>query len=340
VPRRPSSARRTTPAGARRRHLGVGAIATAALGLVLAACAGEPEPIDLIVEPASFDLSSGTDQRLLVGLFTPDRQLVAHGEVEMGLAYLGDGSEEQAQIEQQVTATYHPVPGGNPTEVTDGPSLVEDTGSGLYAARVDLDRPGLWGVRVVGELEDGTPISGNRTFQVLEEPLVLAPGDEAPRVENATIADVESGAVEPVQIDSRAQGPNDEIPYPHLHDTTVAEAIESGRPVVVAVATPVYCQSRFCGPLTDVLAELAEDHEDRAEFIHLEVWQDFESQTINEAAAAFIQTEVGGNEPWVFLIDGDGRIAARWDNLLDVEELTAALEELPVSGGGTALGPP
>ncbi len=321
---------------ARRRHLVVGAIVITAMTIALAACAGEPEPIELIVEPASFDVSTGTDQRLLVGLFTPERQLVANGEVEVGLAYLGDGSVEQAEIEQQVTARFRPVPGGNPPEATDGPSLVEDTGSGLYAATVDLDRAGMWGVRVVGELEDGTPISGNRTFEVLEEPLVPAPGDEAPRVDNATLADVEAGTVEPVQVDSRAQGPNDEIPHPELHRTTVAEAIEAGRPAVVAVATPVYCRSRFCGPLTDVLAELARDHADRAEFIHLEVWQDFESQTLNEAAAAFIQTEVGGNEPWVFLIDGEGRIAARWDNLLDVEELTAALEELPASGGGTA----
>ncbi len=334
--RRPASAR--PDPRARRRHLGVGAIVGAAMTIALAACAGEPEPIELIVEPASFDLSTGTDQRLLVGLFTPERQLVAHGEVEVGLAYLGDGSAEQAEIEQQVTARYHPVPGGNPTDVTDAPSLVEDTGSGLYAATVDLDRAGMWGVRVVGELEDGTPIAGSRTFEVLEEPLVPAPGDEAPKVDNATMADVEAGAVEPVQVDSRAQGPNDEIPHPHLHQTTVAEAIEAGRPAVVAVATPVYCRSRFCGPLTDILAELAEDHADRAEFIHLEVWQDFESQTLNEAAAAFIQTEVGGNEPWVFLIDGEGRIAARWDNLLDVEELIAALEELPASGAGAASG--
>jgi hypothetical protein len=310
-------------------HLGV--LAALATALVLSACASTPDPLELVVEPASFDIAVGEDQRLLVGLFTPERQLVAHGEVELGLAYLGDGSESSAEIEQSVPARFIPVPGGEVAQAaTDAPSLVDDTGTGVYAARVDLDRAGVWGVRIVGELEDGTPISGNRTFQVLEEHLVPAPGDEAPRVDNLTLADVESGAVPAVQLDSRAQAANSEVAFPQLHTHTVADSIGAGRPVVVAVATPVYCRTRFCGPLTEVMAELATEYDDRADFVHLEVWEDFEAQRLNDAAAAFIQTELGGNEPWTFLIGADGRIAARWDNILDLDELTAMLEELPV----------
>ncbi len=290
------------------------------------------------MEPASFDIAVGEDQRLLVGLFTAERQLVAHGEVELGLAYLGDGTDEQAPIDQTTAARFVPVPGTEPDAVTEQPSLVEDTGTGVYRASVDLDRPGLWGVRVVGELEDGTPISGNRTFQVLEEPLVPAAGDAAPLVDNHTLADVEAGEVAPIAVDSRAQGPNDPIPHEHLHRTTVAAAVEAGRPAVVVIATPVYCATRFCGPLTDVVADLAEAYEDRADFIHIEVWEDFDAQRLNEAAAAFIQTEIGGNEPWVFLIDDDGRVAERWDNILDVDELTAALESLPSLPDVAAVG--
>ncbi|MFO7777530.1 MAG: hypothetical protein R6V28_04175 [Nitriliruptoraceae bacterium] len=332
----PGTTGRTTASSraARPRHLGV--LVALATALLLAACAGEPDPLELVVEPASFDIAIGEDQRLLVGLFTPERQLVAHGEVELGLAYLGDGSESSAQIEQSVPARFIPVPGGEVTGATEAPSLVEDTGTGVYAATVDLDRAGVWGVRIVGELEDGTPVSGNRTFQVREEHLVPAPGDEAPRVDNPTLADVESGAVPAVQLDSRAQAANSEVPFPHLHTGTVADAIAAGRPVVVAVATPVYCRTRFCGPLTEVMAELATEYDDRADFVHLEVWEDFDAQQLNEAAAAFIQTEIGGNEPWTFLIGADGRIAARWDNILDVEELTAMLEALPVLSEETA----
>lgn len=303
--------------------------ASIAAMLLLAACSGEPDPLELVVEPASFDLAVGDDQRLLVGLFTPERQLVTDGEVTLGLAYLGDGEQTQAPVEQQATATYVPVPSTDVPPVADEPRLSTDTGAGLYTATVDLDRPGLWGVQVAGTLADGTPIEGQRTFQVLPAPEVPTVGDPAPAVDNLTLADVEAGEVPAVALDSRAQGPNDPIGHPQLHGTTVAEAIEQGRPAVVVVATPVYCASRFCGPLTDVIAELADTYEDRAAFIHLEVWEEFDSQRLNEAAAAFIQTETGGNEPWVFLIDEDGRIAARWDNVLDRDELTTMLEELP-----------
>ncbi|MFU8839171.1 MAG: hypothetical protein ACNA8R_00430 [Nitriliruptoraceae bacterium] len=297
---------------------------------LLTGCAGTPDPLEVVVEPASFDLAVGEEQRLLVGLFTSELQLVAHGEVELQLAYLGDGSEASGQIEQVATARFVPVPGGDVGEGTDAPSLVQDTGTGVYAATVDLDRAGIWGVRVLGTLEDGTPIDGNRRFPVLEEHLVPAPGDESPRVDNATLADLDAGTVRAVELDSRAQAANAEVAHPHLHQHTVAGSIEAGRPVVVAVATPVYCRTRFCGPLTDVIAELALTYEDRADFIHLEVWQDFDTQTLNEAAAAFIQTETGGNEPWVFLVGADGRIAERWDNILDIDGLVAELEALPV----------
>ena len=335
---RPLPDRRRQRHRAARRTAGRGAGLLAVLALTVAACGSDPDPIELVVEPASFDVAVGEDQRLLVGLFTLERQLVAHGEVELGLAYLGDGTDDQAPIDQTTSARFVPVPGTAPADTTAQPSLVEDTGTGVYAAIVDLDRPGLWGVRIVGELEDGTPITGNRTFQVLEEHLVPAPGDEAPRVDNHTLDDLEAGEVDAIAIDSRAQGPGDEVAYPHLHRTTVTESIDAGRPVVVAIATPVYCATRFCGPLTDVVAELAQTYDDRADFVHIEVWEDFDEQRLNDAAAAFIQTELGGNEPWVFLIDGDGRVAERWDNILDVEELTTALEALPTLPDTSAAG--
>jgi hypothetical protein len=131
-------------------------------------------------------------------------------------------------------------------------------------------------------------------------------------------------------VDSRAQDPGDDIPDEHIHDTTIAEGLEEGRPVVALFATPVYCVSRFCGPITETFAELAEEYGDRADFVHVEVWKDHDEVELNEAAAEWIQTEEGGNEPWTFLIGEDGTIEARWDNVLDEDDLVQRLEELPV----------
>ncbi|MCC5947703.1 MAG: hypothetical protein JJT89_04530 [Nitriliruptoraceae bacterium] len=323
------------------------AVVAAACALLLAACGdGDSEPAatgatslepgtPLSITEAHFDLAVGEDQRVLAGVFTPDRQLVAFGEVTFQLAYLGpdlESADEEAPIDQEVTAPFLPVAGMQPAATFDTATLVSDPESqGVYAGRVDLDEPGVYGLRVVAEL-DGEQFEGRTTFLVQAEPEVLVAGDQAPRSENLTIADVEAGTATPVSVDSRAQGEDAEIPDPHLHDTTVAASLEAERPVLVGITTPVYCASRFCGPLTSVLSELAFDYEDRVDVIHIEVWEDFDEQQLNAAAAEWIQTEAGGNEPWVFLVDGDGTVLARWDNVLDTEELIAELDELPVIG--------
>jgi hypothetical protein len=295
------------------------------------------EGTELSVAIASFDLAVGDDQRLLAGVFTPERQLLGFGEVGFQLGYLGEEAGGETEIDQSLTASFLPVPGREPEGDATAPSLIDDpAGQGVYAGQVDLDQAGMWGLRVVAELEDGTVVEGQTTFLVGEEPEVVDIGEPAPRSVNATIADVEAGEVEPVAVDSRAQGDDATIPSPHLHDKTVADSLDAGRPVVVAITTPVYCVSQFCGPLTDVLSEVALEYEDRVDIIHLEVWEDFEEQQLNASAAEWIQTETGGNEPWVFLVDGDGTVLDRWDNVLDLDELEAALDELPGIGANTA----
>ncbi len=314
--------------------------ALTALALGLAACqlGGQDDEdtadpgSDLSVAVASFDLAIGEEQRLLAGLFSAQRELLAFGQVTFQLGFLGDEPTGSAELTQQTRASFLPVPGMEPDGASATPVLLTDEpGSGVYQATVTLDRPGFWGLRVVAELADGTVMEGTTSFTVREEPGVPAVGDDAPRSDNLTLADVEAGNVEPIAVDSRAQDPDDDIPDPHLHDTTIADALDAGRPVVAVFSTPVYCQSRFCGPLVEVVSDLALRYEERAEFVMIEVWHDFEEQQLNDAAAEWIQTEAGGNEPWVFLVDGDGTILARWDNVLDVAELEAGLEALPAT---------
>jgi hypothetical protein len=320
----------------------------ATVGLLLAGCGGgATAPTDpdasadgpeagastqLSVAVASFDLHVRDDARLLAGLFTPERQLLAFGEVTFQLGYLGEEAGGQTELTQEATAAYLPIPGMEPEGTSDQPTLLTDSsGNGVYAAEVDLDQPGNWGLRVVAELDDGRTLEGQAVFPVLEAAQVPDVGDAAPRSVNLTLDDVASGAARPISLDSRAQDddtPVDEIPDPHLHEHTVAGSLDAGRPVLVAVATPVYCVSRFCGPLTGVISDLAIEYEDVVDTVHIEVWEDFDEQQLNPAAAEWIQTETGGNEPWVFLVDADGTITHRWDNVLDVAELRTALDEL------------
>ena len=284
---------------------------------------------ELAVAVASFDLAVGENQRLLTGIYTSEQQLLGHGEVTFDLGYIGEDESAATELTESVQARFLPVPGAEPDGGSDQPTvLMGGDGAGVYEARVDLDQPGLWGVRVTAELADGTTRQGQATFQVQPEHAVPAVGDEAPATRNLTLADVEAGNATPTSLDSRA-GETGEVPAAVLHGTTIADAIEQGRPVVAIFSTPVYCVSRFCGPLAETIEDLAARYEDRADFVMVEVWEDFNAQQLNAAAAEWIQTETGGNEPWTFLIGEDGTIAARWDNVLDLEELEAELEALP-----------
>ena len=101
------------------------------------------------------------------------------------------------------------------------------------------------------------------------------------------------------------------------------------RPVLLVISTPTYCVSLFCGPVTDMVAGLAKDYANRARFIHIEVWKDYKAQQLNDAAKEWIARGEDINEPWVFLIGADGKITARFDNVVTRSELEPLIQKLP-----------
>jgi len=319
-----------------------GTLLAAALALLAPACgpgdagsggtAGSASvpPVELAIAPASFDLAVGSDRRLIVAVFTTDRERVVGGEVRLRLAHLGEQPGGSAELGPPVAAVWLPVPGLDVPAPATGPAVAEGgLLTGVYAARVDLDRPGFWGLLVEATLTDGRLAVGRATVAVLPAPEVVDVGDPAPTAANVVTEDVAAGRERASVLDSRLRDPAEPDRAAVLHRTRIPDAIAAGRPIVVAVATPVYCQSLVCGPLTEHLLDLAERYGDRADFVHVEVWRDFAGQELSPPAAAWVQTATGGNEPWVFLVGADGRIAARWDNVLDTAELEALLAALP-----------
>ena len=101
-------------------------------------------------------------------------------------------------------------------------------------------------------------------------------------------------------------------------------------PALVVFSTPVYCVSQFCGPVTDLVEELAADYADRADFIHVEIYRDFEAQELNPAVIDWLVGPDGNfREPWTFLIGADGTIIGSWDTVVTRGEIEPLLEALP-----------
>ncbi|MFP3900991.1 MAG: hypothetical protein ACLFXM_09045 [Acidimicrobiia bacterium] len=290
-------------------------------------------PGELVAQVASYDLAAGAPQRFLVGLVGADGGDIVGGEVRLDFRYLGADSEETSEAGggevafADVRAGFLPVADGTAPDAEAEPRLREGgEGVGVYeASEVTFDRPGFWEVTVHTTV-GGDDVEVAAAFQVLAEHQIVDAGDPAPRTENLLPGDPDAP---PTAIDSRAED-DGTVPDPELHRLTVADAIATGRPTVVVVSTPVFCVSRFCGPITDSIQALAGEHGDRANFVHIEVWRDFEAKVVNEGAAEWIYPDpsVDAREPWVFLIDGDGTVVRRWDNVANQRQVDEALGEL------------
>jgi hypothetical protein len=312
-------------------------VAVLTLGLLSAACGGSDEPTvapsggatpssTMAASVASTDLWAGDPQRFELGVFSSDGQgvtLLTFGTVDFAFSYLGDGSSSPSKG-PEVTGTYlgaFGTPQDGPAPSLSAPSDAR----GVYLADgVTFDRPGIWQVDTTFTLAPSGTQTLTAQFPVSAKPLLPAPGQAALRTENLTM---DSKGVPPSAIDSRALD-GAPVPDPGLHETTIAAAIAAHRPVVVIFATPTYCQSQFCGPEVDAVEALAKRYADKATFIHVEIWRDFQNSVINKAAADWLYRKNDLTEPWLYVIGADGVIKDRWGPLFDQDEVAKEISSL------------
>jgi hypothetical protein len=243
---------------------------------------------------------------------------------------VGDASQGSERPGPTATATF--VPTFGTPERSSRPVVTQpNEGRGVYEATdVVFDTAGVWVAEVTADVQGLGPQTAQASFAVQEHPSLPAPGDRAQPTRNLT---VRSKGVPLAAIDSRA-GNKGTIPDPELHEWTIARAIAEGRPALVVFATPVFCVSRFCGPVTEMVEDLSSRYDDRAVFIHVEIWKDFEKQVLNRAALDWLQMPNGDlTEPWLFLIGADGTIVDRWSSMWSEREVETDLEALPPMKG-------
>jgi hypothetical protein len=308
-----------------------------ALGLAAGACSSDqPTSSPSSLSPSAnlpvqvalvnYELVASAPNRFMVGLVLPDNRMVAYGSVQMRFQALDVSGQPTGSVSEAVTGTYLPVPGTDPGDPAADPQAISPaTARGAYELEgVRFGGPGRWVAEVAARVQDVGVVQGSVTFDVLASPKVPGVGEQAPASDNAVIGDPD---VDPVSIDSRAHG-SAKIPDPELHRVSIADAIGAKRPAVIVFSTPVFCVSRFCGPVTDMVASLAATYGGRAEFIHVEVWKDFQNNLANDAANEWLLRDGTLNEPWAFILDKAGRIVARWDNLFTRPELEEGLKSV------------
>ena len=139
-------------------------------------------------------------------------------------------------------------------------------------------------------------------------------GDRAIRVDTLTGDDV----AKLEEITTRVP------PAPELLDTNFADVLGK-KPVVLLFATPALCQSRTCGPVVDIAEQVRAQSGKGVTFIQQEIFQD------NDPGKP-VRSQVSKwrlpTEPWAFVIDRTGRIAARFEGVFSVGELARAVAKV------------
>ena len=150
-------------------------------------------------------------------------------------------------------------------------------------------------------------------FEVLESPATPAIGERPPASKNDTAW---------TNPDSESLCSRDTVCS--LHDKVVADVLGKGRPLVVQFSTPAFCQTRFCGPVLEVLLADEPGYRERIDFVHIEVWEDFELQKMRAA----VQEWTLPGEPWTFFMAPDGKVVSKFEAIFAEEELKSALDQL------------
>lgn len=188
----------------------------------------------------------------------------------------------------------------------------DDSIAAIYAADVDLPAAGRWSGLILSDVPEAGLIGTTATFKVKRGDEIPAVGDPAPAADTDTVA--EAGDV--ARICTR-------VPPDTMHETDLTEVLGE-KPVALLFATPQLCQSRVCGPVTDIAEQLKTEYGDEVEFIHQEVYVDNDpAQGLREPLREFnLQTE-----PWLFTIDADGRVAARLEGSFGVGQFEDAIQQ-------------
>lgn len=307
---------------------GIVLVALAALALTAAACAGDgdsgigtPTTTGPQIAPVlvNSELVIG-ENRFTVGLLDEENAEVTGADVAFRFFKL-DGDSEELRAEAQATPvlvekTYTHIH-------EDGTVEAHSAGeSGIYVATTRFDEAGQWKAEVATAVGETTYDPVALEFSVVETGPSVAVGAPAPRSETLTLDDVDDIA----EIDTSEQ------PIPEMHTMTIAEAVTSGRPSVIAFATPAFCLSRFCGPAKDVVDSLFQEYKDEVNFVHVEPYEVDRARN-GEGLFPVPATEEWGllTEPWIFLVDSEGNVAAKFEGVATVDELRQALTPLLAS---------
>jgi hypothetical protein len=222
-------------------------------------------------------------------------------------------------------------PAGPPVSAsTVRPSGIDEVS---YVAFVDIAAPGSWTLLVTAGDADGTRHTGSFALTALDQGGSAALGQPAPTLRTQVPADV-GGNLTYLTTDP--------LPDPRLHATSTADALAAGKPFVLVVDSWSFKVTPQCGQAI-VMAKRLLDRWGEVAFIHHEPYRydvvttepvitgSIQDPVLTEVATAWgVGSEPWGafSMPWLFVVDGDGIIRAKYQGIMGSADVDVLLTYL------------
>ena len=271
---------------------------------------------DLVVAPTQQVFNEGKN-RYGFGVFTVDHGNVSDADVAIYAA------KPNGKAEGPYPATIHSLatpPAFAAKTTTQDP----DAAKYVYTTNVDMPGKGEWQILAMFRQDDGSYTYARVPSAVVGKfPDVPQPGDKAPMMHTPTTDDVGGDLT---KIDTRQ-------PPSSMHDVDYADVLGK-KPVVLLFATPALCTSRVCGPVVDITEEVKNERPDDAAYIDMEIYNDNDP---NKGPRPQVQDFNLPSEPWLFVIDANGKVSTAIEGAFSKTELEAAIDKADAaSGSGSA----
>ena len=188
-----------------------------------------------------------------------------------------------------------------------------DPFAAVYEAQVEFDKKGSWAVLVVTQTGNTFVAAPTRVeVTTKKDDEIPDVGEAAPKVATDTLASV--GGNEEM-LDTRT-------PPSDMHERSFEEVVGT-KPVALLFATPQLCQSRVCGPVTDIALQMKAKYGDDVEFIHQEVYVD---NVPNAGLRPPLEAFRLRTEPWLFVVGANGKVTARLEGSFGLRAFEEALQ--------------
>lgn len=284
---------------------------------------------EVVVSPAALAFYKG-ENRYPFGVFEFDRTQVPDAKVALYISKApapkagkrekpGKGAVARARTEALNAPAMGPFPAKIESLATKPAFRAQttnpDDATVVYTSQIDFPSDGEW--RIAALIEEDGELTGTVLPSAIVGQFKSIPreGEKAPVINTPTADD--AGA-DLASITTR-------IPPDTQNRVDFADVVGKD-PVVLLFATPQFCESRVCGPVVDVAEQVKQERDDGAQYIHVEIYKDNipDPDNIRPQVRAFgLPTE-----PWLFVIDREGKVRTAVEGAFGLELLNRAVDEV------------